>query len=963
MEINNIYHGFKLIDVRRVSDIDSTIYEFKHLKSGANLVYLACEDTNKCFSVGFKTLPQDSTGVCHIIEHSLLCGSKKYPVKEPFVNLLKGSMATFLNAMTASDFTIYPVASQNDKDFDNLMKVYLDAVFAPLCMSDDKPFLQEGWHYHLENKDDELKYNGIVYNEMKGAMSGVEGQLGDKLESVLYKGSCYEYNSGGDPLCIPSLTYEDYKAFYHKHYHPSNGLIYFYGKLDILEKLAYIDETYLSLFENSDDNIQITMPIERVSINNVSEYAITEDEEVENNTYMAVAFALDKITNINDIRAFKILDSALMASNASPLKKALLDRKLGVDVISSVETYNIKPSYQFGLYKTNLNTSNLFIDAIFEEFEKITVEGIDEELLLATINRMEFSYKEMDTGTSPKGINFNFSVLQSFLYELPYEAFLEYSESCKFFKENIKTGYFENLIKKYILSSKHYASVVLVPSKELEAKQEKEMHEKMAQIKSNLTNEEIDYLVKKTHELRAYQSKIDDYEDVIKLPNLKLKDISTSCEQLPTELENKNGYQLIKHNFNTNKIGYAIYSFNMNVLSLDEIPYLSILTRLYRKLNTKNYTAVEIQNYINKYLGSLSFSNSVLSIDKDNIFGKTTIVCSALDSNVSYMSHMINELINNTIFDEENVKMVLIQMQSNFKNSISENSVDIAIGALRSTLCKEGVVAAKLRGLDFYEFICDLLNNFDFDALKEKLINISHRLFNRNNMIASISGDEEVLALLEEEIYKLELSDEEVTNNLCIHTKDNIGDALVIASGVSSNAMGINLKDLNIEMNGTMHIILHILNYDYLWPLVRVKGGAYGCYVSVANSGDLTIASYCDPNVSNTYQVYENIANYLENLEATEEEFLTYQIGTMAKFDQPVSNSVKIVKEDNRIFSKITLEDRIKIKKEILNTTLEDVKGYAKVFRQLAQLGKIFTVGNETKIKEYNRLADIKKLK
>lgn len=961
MKINEIYNGFKLINVKPIKEIDSVLYEFYHEGSGANLVYLENDDTNKCFSVGFKTLPEDSTGICHIIEHSVLCGSKKYPVKEPFVNLLKGSMASFLNAMTASDFTIYPVASQNDKDFDNLMSVYLDAVFAPLSIVDPKPFLQEGWHYEMLDEESIPSYKGIVYNEMQGAMSNPLSQLSEYTNQVLYKGTCYEFNSGGDPDVIPNLTYEYYKEFYHKHYHPSNGVFYLYGKMDVLEKLAYIDAEYLSKFSNSETKIDFNLPTPVINTDVVREYSINDEEEIENNTYISLSFMLEHAKNVKDIIGFSLLNEALMGTNASPLKKVLLENNLAEDIESYLDDGAIYPSYSIYLNKTSPSKKDLFIDIVMNEFRRLAEEGIDKELLLATININEFKNKELDTGRMPKGLAFAFSIMQGYSYEIPYDELLETSKYYKFYKENLDNKYFEGLIEKYILNSNHYVSVTMNPSKELGKIKSDEMNKKMRQLKENMTHEEVTEYVRITEELIAYQNKHDDILDVKKLPELKLSDISTKINITDTSLEEKNGIKFISHNVNTNKIAYMRAYFDLNVLDVEELAYARILARLFVKLDTKNYTADKLQSYIKTYLGNISFSPVINAIDKEEYIAKMLVSISSLEENIPHISKILNEVINNTIYDEEKIKTILVQMKNRERNAIIENGTSAATTVIRSYLSKEGALTNKMSGINMYNLLCDLVDNFDSSFIL-KLQTIAKKIFNKNNMIISISGDSETLQLLTKSVDELELENGDLKPQLKVSYPTEKFDALVIPSGVNCNVKGINLKDLDYELNGSLYVVQHILNYDYLWPEVRVKGGAYGCSLSLSISNDILLGSFSDPNVLNTYNVYDDVASYLEEFNPTEEEFISYLIGTIAKIDPPASTYSKICTADKNLLCGITVERLEKLKSEILNTTVETVKSYSKLFKKIAQLAIIFTVGNEEKINEYDRLVSVRKL-
>lgn len=961
MEFNKIYYGFKLTNKKEIKEIDSTLYEFLHEKSGASLVYLENTDTNKCFSIGFKTLPEDSTGICHIIEHSVLCGSKKYPVKEPFVNLLKGSMASFLNAMTASDCTVYPVASPNDKDFSNLMSVYLDAVFAPLSVLDPKPFLQEGWHYEMNSEEDIPTYKGIVYNEMQGAMSNPISQILEYTNQELYKGSCYQYNSGGEPECIPNLTYDYYKQFYHKHYHPSNSVIYLYGKMDLLERLAYIDSQYLSKYENIEDKIEIAFPKASINLNVVKEYSVNEEEEIENNSYISLAFGLEHAKNTLDIMAFSILNEALMGSNASPLKKILLEAELAEEIETYVDEYTIKPSYYLFLHKSSPDKKELFYNTFISAMEKFVKEGIDKELLLATININEFRTKEQDTGRMPKGLAYAFPIMQAYNYNIKYEDILQITQYYKYMKENIDNRFFENLIEKYILNSNHKIMVVMNPNRELGKIKQNELNEKMLQLKENMSKEEVLETVKITQELLAYQNKKDDIEDVKKLPELKLSDISKEIDFIDCKTKDVDGYKLITHEVGTNKIAYLRAYFDLNVLSVEELAYARILSRLFVKLDTKNYTADKLQSLIKTYLGSIGFSPVVNAVNKEEYIAKMLVSASSLEENIKYIPLIINEVVNNTIFDRDKIKTILLQMKNAERNAIIENGTSIASTLVRSHLSKEGALLSEMSGYKMYSLLCELTDNFD-DHVISKFNDIIGKVFNKNNVILSLSGDHETLELLEKELANFALLENEPIKQLTVsYSKDSL-DGLVIPSKVNCNVKGINLSDLGYHLNGSLYVVQQILNYDYLWPEVRVKGGAYGCSLSLSISDDVIFGSFSDPNVKNTYEVYDATADYLASFDPTEEEFTSYLIGTVAKIDPPASIYSKVVSSDKNLLCNITKERLETLKEEILNTTVEKVRSYADLFKKIAQLSHLFTVGNEEKMEECKHITNTKKL-
>ena len=487
---NKIISNFKLVSEKKLDDIDSTIYEYEHLKTKAKVVHIANDDDNCSFAIGFKTIPEDDSGICHIIEHSVLCGSKRFPLKEPFVNLLKSSVNTFLNAFTASDWTAYPFASQTPKDFDNILQIYLDAVFNPLSVSDNKPFLQEGWHLELNDINDTPSYKGVVYNEMKGAMSSVDELLNLAAHKVLYKDNNYRFNSGGDPKAIVNLTYEQYVDFYKRHYHPTNSVAVFYGNLKIEDKLAFMDEQYYSKYDLLNEKIVINKQEPVICEDYEEDYEIGNQEDIKDNTYMALSYVLCEIKDHQTFLAFAILMEALLSNNDSPIKKALLDANLAQNIECFLDDDNYQPNLKIFLQKTNKDKKEQFKKVFLEVVAKLVKEGIDKELLLATINHLEFKDKECDMGWAPKGLIYSMNVIGSFVFEMPLDSGLEYSKYYQQFKELLKTDYFEKLLEKYILNSDHYSLVVLNPSKTVGMERQKEMDNKMEHLKETLSIKE-----------------------------------------------------------------------------------------------------------------------------------------------------------------------------------------------------------------------------------------------------------------------------------------------------------------------------------------------------------------------------------------------------------------------------------------------------------------------------------------
>lgn len=961
MEINEIYSGFRLVKKTKISELDTNLLEFKHEKSGGTLAYIECNDTNKSFMAGFKTLPNDSTGVCHIIEHTVLCGSKKFPLKEPFVNLLKGSMSTFLNAMTAYDWTAYPVASQNDKDFHNLMETYLDAVFAPISVLDPKPFLQEGWHYELLNKDDDLTIKGVVYNEMKGAMSSVDSQLGELILKRMYKDSGYGVNSGGDPKDIPNLTYEAYKEFYHKHYHPENALLVLYGKMDILSQLEFIDKEYLSYYKASGQRLKIEEPKPLIDLDYEEDYAISNSEKVENNSYIGMSFALPKSSDVEGNLAFSILRDVLFATNDSPLKKALLALNLCDDIEAAIDDDCIIPSFQISIKKTDKKNKKLFYDTFISECKKYVENGLDKNALLATINFAEFKHKELDMGTMPKGVIFALNLMQAFNYDVSLDSALIADKYFKEFKKHLNDDYFEKLIEKYFINSNHYVIVTLNPSSTLEAENEKHFKEKMANIKTSMTNDEIENLVKQTSDLIEYQSSVDTVENLRKLPALDVSDIDLDVNKLNTKVLKEENVTNIIHEFNTNGIGYLNVYFDLKSLTEDEFNYAAVLPSLLIALDTKNYKASELQNFIKTYLGGINFSISISSNKNGNYNAYLKLQSSALDENINYISKAINEIILNTIYDEKKVSVILNQVKNNVKENIIQNGMYIAMIEAQAVDVKSAKLRSNLIGKNRYEFLNQAITNVaDFISNLEKVIK---RVFNKNNMLVSFSGSKETIKALKKEVSLFELESKENVQALDVCLNSKIKRALVIPSEVSYNAKTFNLDESNFEYDGALQILSHIVRYDYLWNKVRVLGGAYGCTMQVSNvTKEITLGSFRDPNCKNTYDVYDNLVKYLTDFNPSKEEFNSYLIGAIGAYDQPASNSVLINNADSNFICGITDEDRVKTKKEMINTTVDKIKSYAKLFELFATNGSCYTIGNQNAIEAAHIFDEIKEL-
>ena len=963
MEINQIIHGFKLLSIKSIEDMNSKLYEFKHLKSNATCVFLENDDTNCCFAIGFRTLPQDSTGVCHIIEHSVLCGSEKYPLKEPFVNLIKGSMATFLNALTANDWTMYPFASQTPKDFDNILGIYLDAVFRPISMKDPKPFLQEGWHLEMMDEDSIPSYKGVVYNEMKGAMSSVEECLGQATLKAMYKDTFYSVNSGGDPEVIPSLTYEQYKAFHAKHYTPENALTYFYGKMDIEPRLKFLDEEYFSKYEGGKDDIIVEEQTPFINTDYEEDYEIGEGEDVKDNTYMSLAYALCKYDNVEEMTAFSVLCNALMSSNESPLKKTLLDASLGQDVDVYLDDDKIRPALHVVLHKTNKSNKEKFRTVFVNAIKDLVEKGIDKELLLASINRLEFKDKEMDMGRMAKGLIPAMQMMGSFNYRMPLESHLEFSKHYAKLREELNKGYFEKLLEKYILNSSHYVQVVLNPNATLGQEKKAAMDKKMLELKKNMSKEEIKALVKQTKELIAYQNRVDTKKELDMLPKLSLKDIPATINYLDTKKTKVNGTSCIYHKLDTNNIAYLRLYFNSKVLNFDDLPYLSLLSRLLGNVDTNKYDVQTLNKLVKMNLGDFRFATSIGSKSKEDYEINIKVTISSLNENANVIPDLLNEVLLKSKFSAKVVKLHVTQMANESKMEIMQNGMGDANTMVRSTSSKEGAIYAKaIHGTNVHEFFKNLLENFDAKTIIAKLKEISKKLFTKKNVLVSMSGNDETLEILKGVVKNIKLPRKEVEYVLNVELNKESKKALTIPAGISYNSIGGNLEDVGEKLHGKLFVLSHIVTYDYLWNEVRVKGGAYGTGLRFFLSNDVVFGSYRDPNVENTYNVYKGIVDYLKNFKPSNDLFKSYLIGAVGGFDSPQSNPSLIDSWDGNYIMGITKKDKIEMKKQMLKTSKQDISECAGIFEKVLPNASMYTIGNEAKIKEYNVFDEVKSL-
>ncbi len=943
-------------------------YLLRHRKSGARVVYIENDDNNKVFSIGFRTPPSDSTGVPHIMEHSVLCGSRNFPAKDPFVELVKGSLNTFLNAMTYPDKTMYPVASCNDQDFQNLMHVYMDAVFYPNIYEHEEIFRQEGWSYQLDSAEDKLKYNGVVYNEMKGAFSSPEGVLDRVILNTLFPDTSYANESGGDPEVIPELTYEQFLDFHRKYYHPSNSYIYLYGDMDIEEKLHWLDQEYLGKYDREpvDSRIRFQEPFAEMQ-EKVIPYSIASEESEEDNTYLSynkvVGTSLDKELYL----AFQILDYALLSAPGAPLKKALTDAGIGKDIMGSYDNGIYQPIFSVIAKNANEEQKEEFIQVIEDVLRASVKNGIDTKAIEAGINYYEFRYREADFGNYPKGLMYGLQMMDSWLYdeEKPF-IHIEALDTFEFLKKQIGTGYYEELIQKYLLDNPHGAIVIVTPEKGRTARMEAELEEKLQKYKESLTAEEVEAFVQKTQALEAYQSEPESEENLEKIPVLKREDISREIEPIINEEMTLAGVPVIFHEIETNGIGYVDVLFDMSLVDEQDLPYVGILQSVLGIIDTKRYDYGTLFNEINVNTGGISTSlelyNDVTNIREKAFKATFEIKGKALYGKLPVAFDMMREiLMESKLNDGKRIREILAMLKSRLLMKFQSSGHVTAVLRAQSYASPAAKLKDMTNGIAFYETVSYIEEHFEEEKekLSEKLIDLSKKLFCGDNMMLSYTAAREGLEGLEEMVEKLKNSLHTRTaeeDKRCVIHCEKKNEGFKTASKVQYVAKAGNFIDLGVAYTGALQILKVIMSYDYLWQNIRVKGGAYGCMSNFNRIGEGYFVSYRDPNLKRTLDVYDGVVDYLKNFTVSERDMTKYIIGTMSGIDQPMTPASKGERSMNLYMNKVSAEMIREERNQILDAEQDDIRALYKVAEAVLQADQMCVIGGEDKIEEEKEL-------
>jgi len=963
--------AYRIVDERKMEELNSIGTVLEHKKTGARVFLVSNDDENKVFYIGFRTPPSDDTGVPHILEHSVLCGSDKFPVKDPFVELVKGSLNTFLNAMTYPDKTVYPIASCNDKDFQNLMDVYMDAVLHPNIYNEKKIFMQEGWHYELESEESPVIYNGVVYNEMKGAFSSPESVLDRYTQKMLFPDTCYGFESGGDPKSVPDLTYEAFLDFHRTYYHPSNSFIYLYGDMDMAEKLEWLDEAYLSHYDKKevDSHIDMQKPFTEPKDSRIT-YSITEDEPEEDASYLSVSSVVGTDLDPKLYLAFQILEYTLLDAPGAPLKQALLDAGIGHDILGGYDNGILQPYFSVVAKDANEEQKGEFLAVVKGTLRKLAEDGINKRSLLAGLNYFEFRYREADFGTAPKGLMYGLQSLDSWLYDGDPMMHLEYQETFDFLKKAVEEGYFESLIRDYLLDNPFEAVIVVSPERNLTAKEDAAVAKKLAEYKAGLSAQEVKALVKETEELKTYQDTPSPSEELEKIPMLSREDIDRKAEEIHWKEHLMNGVLVLHQEMFTSGIGYLKVLFNTDRVPVEDLPYVGLLKSVLGYVDTENFTYSDLTSEIHLNSGGISFSTgSYVDLERENGFTGAFIAdVRVLYDKIGFGFDMLAEILTRSkLEDEKRLGEILRETKSRSRMKLEGASHSAAVARATSYFSATASFNDRTGGVGFYHFLEDVVKDYEKNskALIEKLKEVAAKLFTVDNMLVNVTSDGEGFACVDGAMKGLTEALPEGSGVVYPYLFEvgNRNEGFKTASQVNYVARCGNFKKAGFSYTGALRILKVILSYDYLWINLRVKGGAYGCMSGFGMSGEGYFVSYRDPNLAETDQVYEGIVDYLENFSVDERDMTKYVIGTISGLDTPLNPSDKGARALSAYLSHVSNEMLQKERDQVLDAQAEDIRKLAGIVSAVLKTGSFCTIGNEEKIESCKELfGEIKNL-
>ncbi len=952
--------SYTLEESKPLPEVNGEGYVFRHNRTKARITVIHNDDCNKVFAIGFRTPPTNSKGIQHIIEHTVLCGSRKYPSKDPFVELAKGSLNTFLNAMTYSDKTVYPVASCNDKDFRNLTDVYLDAVFHPNIYDKPEIFMQEGWHYEMEDKDSPLIYNGVVYNEMKGVYSSPDAVIARGVSASLFPDSVYRHDSGGDPKEIPTLTREEYLEYHRTYYHPSNSYIYLYGALDVEEQLTYLDREYLSQYEylEVDSAIRLQKTPEKVEDKDVS-FALAEGEAPEENAFLTynavIGTSLDKKLRV----AFDVLSYVLLDAEGAPLTKAIIDAGLAADVESSFDTSMLQPVFSVVAHNGDAGRKEEFRRLVLDTLNRIAEEGLDKTAIRASIRRMEFIHKEASFGRYPKGLMYGLDAFETWLYddEKALELF-SMNDIYHELSEAVETGYFEQLICSCLIENPHSAFITGVPEIGKDAREEQELLEQLEKQRETLSEEEREEIVKETIHLKEYQSEPSTKEELEAIPLLTLEDIDKKERRLCNQPDEIDGTVLVNHGIFTNGIEYLDFCFDLRDFTPEELQMTALLCELYKSVPTEHFTLEELTTEMNLKTGGIAITTGILPDVKNGgclpyVMARIKTLEGEMEAGIDLFSEVI---LRSKITDRKRLGEIIAELYSGLRMELPGSGHVTA--ALRARSYISGMYALKeqMEGVAYYRMLGDLNDDFEskYDQLSKKLEQVQEKLLRRGRVKVSYTHKDAPSDQVRRAIagFLSGISQEPMGAFTALPEAVKKNEGFTTAGQVQFVATAWNFGEEGLQYTGALSVLQIIFSYEYLWINVRVKGGAYGAMCDFTREGIGFLTSYRDPNLSETYDIYKNAEEYVRNFECSDRDMLKYIIGTISKVDAPMNPSTEGMFGFYCYLMGRTDEERQQARDEILATDQNTIRSLAPFLEGVKRAGTVCVIGAKGKVEK-----------
>lgn len=956
LRINETYNGFRLKTEQKVEDLKSTAYIFEHEKTGARALYVKNTDENRVFFIAFKTPPHDNCGTPHILEHSVLCGSEKYRVKDPFNELAKGSLNTFLNAMTYPDKTVYPIASTNYSDFKNLKDVYLDAVFNPMIYDKKEIFMQEGWHYGMEKSGGPLSYTGVVYNEMKGALSSPERILDNCIAESLFPNSIYRYESGGDPESIPSLSYEEFLDFHRRYYSPSNSYIYFYGDMDICEELEDLDKNYLSKHERIEELPVIERETGFTPDNRISaEYPKTGDGD---GIYYAFSTVAGECTDPRLIIGLSILSYILTETNASPVKRAVVDGGLAEELESWYDSSVLQPAFSFVGKKCAPDREDDFKNTILDTLRGLVENGIDEGVKGAALNMFEFYMREEDFGYRPKGLVYGLMTLKSWLHGASPAETLNRFSLFDDVKNAAADGYFEKLIEKYILENRHNSLAVVYPKEGMQEEIEAAEVERLKKAKDAMSKADIEAALDDNERLERFQQSEDNADALECIPILPISEVDKKTKFDECIQEEKDGLKSLFVQLESNGIDYVKLIFDLSSLPREYVQYAGLLSDLLGRLDTKNYSYEELPNVINSSTGGIDVNCSVSGDSEGGCNPRLVVSGKAFSRNSGRMFELFGEIILNTVFDrKESFINVIKAKKLELENAILNNSHRMAVERSLTYISSEAKYRDGIKGIGYYDFLCKIERGLpdNIEELAEKLKKTASYIFTRENF-SVFYGCESRKNVIEAEAGRLyaRLSEGSGMGAAEAPATAIENEGIITGGKVVYDAKAFNFRELGYKYSGKMQVIKSIINLEYLWNRVRVSGGAYGCGCNLLRSGFAYFYSYRDPNVEKTFDAFDEAGRFLSEFKPSARDITKFILGTVGGLDRPKTAAERFEESIILHFTGVSREDKQKSRDELLSFKAADIEGFARLFDRAAETGGICVMGNESKIREFS---------